>query len=168
MNKRNFNLIIELSNKYLSYPEYAKNKESLLNLYKLGLVMQELESELWDGYPYVYANMRVLIEELMNFFIENELKITVQEGSGERYMSSDEIHQWIREIRDGTITSWRGQTIRVEKSTFNLRKKIDLVLASLRQKNIDLSGWALHDWRIQLNDTNHNFFLPTKDAEKGF
>lgn len=168
MNKRNFNLIIELSSKYLNSPKYVKNKDSLLNLYKLGLVMQELESELWDGYPYIYANMRVLIEEIMNFFIEKELKIVIEEGNGEEYMSSDGIDQWIKGIKEGAITSWRRQTIRVEKSTFNLFKKIELLLACFSQKGIDLLGWELHVWRKQLNDTNHNFFLPAKETEKGF
>jgi hypothetical protein len=168
MREGNFGMLIKMSNKFLTIPEYEQYHKILSNLYHLGLSIQELENELWDGYPYIYANLRVLIEEVMNFFIENEFEITVLEGSGDEFMKSDEIRNWILNIKNGKLNSWRKSSIKVEKSTFNLNHKINLVNAGLSIKGVNISEWELHEWRKNLNDTSHNFFLPVGKAESGF
>ena len=172
MHTNNFSLLVQLSAKYKEDPKYIKNRDSLVYLYNIGLFMQELESELWSGFPYIYANMRVLIEEIMNFFVEKELKLSIIEGFGEGFMSSDEVYQWLKDIREGEKEPKIDTQLKVEKSAFNLKRKIDLVIICLknraRGRGIDISSWELQKWRDQLNQTNHNILLPTKDATKGF
>ena len=172
MHTNNFSLLVQLSAKYKDDPNYTKNKDSIVYLYSIGLFTQELESELWNGYPYVYANIRVLIEEIMNFFVEKELRLSIIEGYGEGFMTSDDVFQWIKDIKESHDVPKVGSQLKVEKSALNLKRKIDLVIICLndraRERGIDLSNWELQKWRDQLNQTNHNILLPTKDAIKGF
>ena len=164
---KNFELLIRLEYKGLNNSKSEKERKVHTNLYKLGIVMQELESELYDGYPYIYANMRVLIEEMMNFFIEYELEMVAEEGVGRGYRTSEQVQELIDDIKANRVKSWRGKRIKVERAAWNLRRKIDLVTACFGQKGVDIKSWKLHDWRKLLNDTNHNFFLPMDNVRKG-
>ena len=161
----NFRLLIKYSAMCKDDPRYEKDRDTIVSLYKLGLFMQEMETEIWNGYPYIYANMRVLIEELMNFFIKRKLKISIIEGCGG--------NKWLEDVKDGRKDFQEGSTLYVKKkSEFNLKRKIELVTICLtqsaRERGVELSSWWLQNWRAELNQTNHHIFLPIEDAVNGF
>ncbi len=138
MNKRNFCDLIAQASMYESKyenektkireddPKYERHKhyiKILQKLYNIGIFLQTIELELWDGYPHIYANMRVALEEIMNHIIENELQIS-------------------------------------EKTGYTFKRKIQIGMAGLTAKGIDLTGWNLDYWRDMLNGTCHSIYLP--------
>ena len=64
MNPDNFKDIIELG-----------RKKRIKEIYDIAVFAQDIEDQLWNGYPYAYPSMRILIESFLDYIIETLMKM---------------------------------------------------------------------------------------------
>lgn len=164
MNPSNFKDMIDLG-----------EKKQIRVLYNIAIYAQDIEDQLWDGYPYVYPAIRVLIESFFNYIIDTLkkkklLKISYDYDSGmDLKKLVAHFDQWQAEgefldkIEKGIIIQ--------KKSIFSIDAKEQLVRNYLLAMGISESSnenWGTHTLIKNLNTRSHKIDLlndySTEDA----
>ena len=155
-------------------PANASNEEIRFKkrLREIGVFAQSLDNQLWDGYPDIFANFRVLMESFCDCIIEETCtKICIDQKDG---YSKDELSRFFREnlnrIRrnngENRVRELFGdKTLKVkDKNVFSLWVKIMAVASIFEDVGFTTKGWHFDFLINQMNLRSHQIYLLSSDS----
>ena len=145
-------------------PANASNEEIRFKkrLREIGVFAQSLDNQLWDGYPDIFANFRVLMESFCD---------CIDQKDG---YSKDELSRFFREnlnrIRknkgENRVSELFGdKTLKVkDKNAFSLWVKIMAVASIFEDVGFTTKGWHFDFLINQMNLRSHQIYLLSSDS----
>lgn len=155
MNPCNFKDMIDL----------GRNKK-IKTLYNIAVFAQDIEDQLWDGYPYVYPSMRILIENFFDYIIDTLKEKGLFEISFNRAQGMD-LHKLVTFFEkcqaDGTFLNEMKEGIIVQnKTVFSISAKEEFVRNYFLAMGISESTdetWGTFTLVKNLNTRSHKMDL---------
>lgn len=159
----NFKEAIEVAG--ILQPKQEKISEQL---FKIGVFAQCIESQLWEGHPYVVSNVRLLLEELANLILmEAHFTIEIDEEKGK---TKDELREeytlLLNEARKRCGQSnivqeaFGNKTILIKnKNEFPLYIKLLAVESIFEELGHSTKAWNFKRMRDDANIATHHINL---------
>lgn len=166
MHKYNFAELVNLT----QHGIIKNNPEKLREIF---VYANDIESQLWEGFPYVYSNMRLVIEAFCDYVIDciglSKEKIIVDKTDG---MTKIELINYLSDIHKNNkegiykrLSSGKDLLIK-KRDAYTLEVKIDIIQYFFEEVGVNTSQWALDTYRIGLNKFVHEMYLLKPDDEK--
>lgn len=147
-----------------------KNPEELRKIF---IYANDIESQLWEGFPYVYPNMRLIIEAFCDYVIDciglSKEKIVVDTANG---MTKNELIKYLYEThknnKEGIYKRLSsGEALLVKKrGAYTFEVKIDIIQYFFEEVGVDTSHWMLDTYRVGLNKFVHELYLLKPNDKK--